>query len=119
MSDTYDTNNIFAQILRGEAPCAKVYEDDFVMAFNDIAEMAPVHVLVIPKGQYINLDDFLEKSSDNELTGFWRGVSKTIEVLNISQPGFNLFTSIGSDHGQDVFHFHVHLDKIRRGAHLF
>ena len=54
----YDTNNVFAKILRGEIPCSKVYENEYALAFNDIAPLAPVHVLVIPKGQYVSMDDF-------------------------------------------------------------
>ena len=52
---TYDKNNIFAKILRGEIPCKKIYEDEFVLAFHDINPQKKVHVLVIPKGEYINL----------------------------------------------------------------
>ena len=55
---TYDTSNIFAKILRGEIPCNKVYEDEFALAFHDIAPTAPVHILVIPKGEYRNFSEF-------------------------------------------------------------
>ena len=54
----YDRNNVFARILRGELPCKKVYEDDFALAFHDINPQAPVHVLVIPKGEYVSNMDF-------------------------------------------------------------
>ena len=54
----YDRNNVFAKILRGELPCQRVYEDEFALAFNDIRPLAPVHVLVIPKGDYVALTDF-------------------------------------------------------------
>ena len=59
----YDRNNIFAKILRGEAPCTKVFEDEHVLAFNDIHPKAPVHVLVIPKGEYVSIVDFTAKAS--------------------------------------------------------
>ena len=92
MSDIYDNNNIFALILRGEAPCTKVFEDEWVLAFNDIAEMAPVHVLVIPKGPYINLSHFLNNATEEEVLGFWNGVAKTADILKISGSGYNLFS---------------------------
>ena len=60
----YDDGNIFARILRGELPSSKVYEDDQVLAFNDINPLAPTHILVIPKGAYFSWDDFSEKASD-------------------------------------------------------
>lgn len=109
MTVTYDPNNVFARILRGEEPCTRVYDDDFALAFEGKNKLAPVHVLVIPKGPFVDLGDFLVRATDAELMGFWRGVAKTIEALNISRPGYNLFSSIGRDHNQSVFHFHVHL----------
>ena len=54
----YDDNNIFAKILRGEIPCKKIYEDEYVLSFHDINPQKKIHALVIPKGKYINLDDF-------------------------------------------------------------
>ena len=65
----YDDENVFAKILRGEIPCAKVYEDDHAFAFNDINPQAPVHVLVIPKGPYTSMDDFAANAKD---AGCWR-----------------------------------------------
>ena len=65
---SYDKNNIFAKILRGEIPCKKVYENDHVLAFHDINPQKKVHVLVIPKGEYVDLDDFNKKASDTEIT---------------------------------------------------
>ena len=105
----YDPHNTFARIIRGDLPCTKIYEDDFCLAFNDIAELAPVHVLVIPKEPYVDLTDFLNNATNDYIAGFWRGVSKTVKKLEIEKSGYNLFTSIGSDHGQEVFHFHVHV----------
>ena len=64
---SYDKNNIFAKILRGEIPCKKVYENDHVLAFHDINPQKKVHVLVIPKGEYVDLDDFNNKASDKEI----------------------------------------------------
>ena len=110
----YNNQNVFARILKGELPSKKVYEDSYVLAFHDIAEMAPVHVLVIPKGDYTSLHDFLGRAPNQEIVGFWQGVYKTAEVLDIPASGYNLFTSIGETHGQEVFHFHVHLTSGKR-----
>ena len=64
---SYDKNNIFAKILRGEIPCKKVYENDHVLAFHDINPQKKVHVLVIPKGEFVDLNDFNNKASDKEI----------------------------------------------------
>jgi histidine triad (HIT) family protein len=63
----YDRNNVFARILRGEIPCTKAYENEHVLAFHDISPQAPTHVLVIPKGEYVSLDDFTEKARRTKL----------------------------------------------------
>ena len=72
----YDRNNIFARILRGEIPCKKVYEDEHVLAFHDISPQSPTHVLVIPKGEYVSLDDFSEKASDAEMAALVRALGQ-------------------------------------------
>ena len=72
---SYDDNNIFAKILRGEIPCKKIYEDDFVLSFHDINPQKKIHALVIPKGQYIDLDDFSSKASPNEMVGLIKGIN--------------------------------------------
>ena len=83
---TYDKNNIFAKILRGEIPCKKVYEDECVLAFHDINPQRKVHVLVIPKGEYVNLDDFSSKASEKEIVGLIKGISIVAKKLGISGP---------------------------------
>ena len=105
----YDDNNIFAKILRGEIPCDKVYEDDFVLAFNDIAPQAPVHILVIPKGKYISIDDFGANASAEEVKGFYEAVSKIVTEQNIKGSGFRTIANTGDDGGQEVPHFHLHI----------
>ena len=72
---TYDKNNIFAKILRGEIPCKKIYEDEYVLAFYDINPQKKIHALVVPKGEYVNLDDFSSKASDQEISGLIKGIS--------------------------------------------
>ena len=105
----YDDGNIFARILRGEIPSKRVYEDDFALAFHDIAPQAPLHVLVIPKGPYVSLADFSTQASDAEIGGFWRAVAKVARQLELETPGYRVLTNMGEHAGQEVPHFHVHI----------
>ena len=106
---TYDPNNIFAKILRGEIPCNKVYEDDWSLAFHDIRPQAPVHVLVIPKGAHVGWDDFSAHAHAEEIAGFVRAVGTVARQLGLVQPGYRLLANIGGHGGQEVPHLHVHL----------
>ena len=81
---SYDDNNIFAKILRGEIPCDKIYEDDFVLSFYDINPQKKIHALVIPKGKYIDLDDFILNASQNEMVGLLKGINLVATKLKIS-----------------------------------
>lgn len=105
----YDDNNIFAKILRGDIPCKKVYEDDFALAFHDIAPAAPVHVLVIPKGKYVSIADFGANAPAEEVAGFFRAVSKVADDLGLPAEGFRSIANTGLHGGQEVPHFHLHL----------
>ena len=105
----YDTNNVFARILRGEIPCKKVYEDDHALAFHDIRPQAKLHVLVIPKGAYVSLDDFSSKAPEREIAGFMRAVGKVARDLGLADPGYRVLANHGHDSGQEVPHFHVHI----------
>jgi histidine triad (HIT) family protein len=111
---SYDPNNIFARILRGEIPCKKVYEDDFVLAFHDINPQAPVHVLVIPKGAYVSLVDFGRTAPAELIAGFFRAVAKIAADLDLEQDGFRALFNIGANAGQEVPHMHIHLFGGRR-----
>jgi histidine triad (HIT) family protein len=106
---TYDDTNIFAKILRGEIPCKKVYEDDYALAFNDIRPLAPVHILVIPKGPYVTLDDLVAQASADFVAGFFRAVAETARLLGVAEPGYRILANIGRDAHQEVMHFHVHI----------
>ena len=106
---TYDDGNIFAKILRGEIPCKKVYEDDYAFAFHDIRPLAPVHIIVIPKGPYVSLDDLTAQASTDFVAGFFRAVAETARVLRIVEPGYRILANIGQDAHQEVMHFHVHI----------
>ncbi len=105
----YDSQNIFARILRGEIPCKKVYEDAFALAFHDIAPQAPIHVLVVPKGPYCSFADFSAEASQDEIAGFIRAVGKIAKDLGLDSSGYRLLANTGEHSGQEVPHFHVHL----------
>lgn len=106
---TYDSENIFAKILRGEIPCNKVYEDDHALAFHDINPQAPTHVLVIPKGAYVSNADFTANASDAEIAGFLRAVGQVARELGLEAPGYRILANHGADSGQEVPHYHVHI----------
>ena len=105
----YDPSNIFARILRAEIPCKKVYEDDFALAFHDIAPQAPVHILVIPKGPYVSWDDFSAKASDAEIAGFARAIGKVARDEGLAKQGYRLMVNMGMHGHQEVPHLHVHI----------
>jgi histidine triad (HIT) family protein len=106
---SYDPNNIFAKILRAEIPCSKVYEDDAVLAFKDINPKGPVHVLVIPKGNYVSFVDFCDQAGADAVSSFFQTVTKISHELGLNEQGFRLVSNVGPDSGQEVPHFHVHL----------
>ena len=105
----YDPNNIFAKILRGEIPCNKVYEDEFSLAFHDINPQAPVHVLVIPKGEYISMADFTADASADLIAGYMRAVGRTAEKLDLVEGGYRMLANAGTNAHQDVPHLHIHI----------
>lgn len=105
----YDRDNIFAKILRGEIPNDTVYEDEHVLAFNDIAPQAPIHVLVIPKGDYVSWDDFVAKANDAEIAFFVRKIGEIARDLGLVEPGYRLLANIGGHGHQEVPHLHVHI----------
>ena len=106
---TYDDNNIFARILRGQIPSNKIYEDEFVLAFHDAFPKAPIHALIIPKGKYRNIDEFSAKASDAEILAFYRAVPKVVKELGLDKGGFRTIANTGPDGGQEVPHFHIHI----------
>lgn len=106
---SYDNSNIFAKILRKEAPADIIYEDEYVLAFKDIHPIKAVHILVIPKGKYRSILDFSEKASDVEITALIRALGKIAKQLNIAQDGFSVMSNSGHNGGQTVPHLHFHL----------
>ncbi|HET8997650.1 MAG TPA: histidine triad nucleotide-binding protein [Acetobacteraceae bacterium] len=105
----YDDNNIFARILRGEIPSKTVYEDQWALAFHDIAPQAPQHVLVIPKGKYCSFADFSATAPAEEIAGFIRAVGTVAKQLGMEAEGYRLLANMGPNSGQEVPHLHVHL----------
>ncbi|MDA5194668.1 histidine triad nucleotide-binding protein [Govanella unica] len=105
----YDPNNIFARILRGEIPCNKVYEDEFSLAFHDINPQAPVHVLVIPKGDYVSMADFTANAPADLIVGFMRAVGEVPRALGLEEPGYRLLANAGPHSHQEVPHLHIHI----------
>ena len=108
----YDNNNIFAKILREEIPCNKIYEDKFILSFYDINPQKKIHALVIPKGKYVNLDDFSSNASNEEMVGLIKGINIVARKLGISSDignGYRTLANISNDGGQEVPHLHFHL----------
>lgn len=105
----YDSNNIFAKILRGEIPCKKVVESAHSLAFEDIDPKAPVHVLVIPKGAYVSQHDFAERASAEEIQDFWRCVRQVAEEAGVASSGYRTISNHGVDALQEVPHYHLHV----------
>ena len=110
---SYDDNNIFAKILRNEIPCNKIYEDEFVLSFHDINPQKKIHALVIPKGEYVNLDDFSAKASEKEIAGLIKGIGTVAKKLGVSEAvkggGYRSLVNVGGDGGQEVPHLHFHI----------
>ena len=107
----YDKNNIFAKILRGEITCDKVYENDYVLSFYDTNPQKKLHILVVPKGEYIDLDHFNAEASEKEIIEFSRSISHIVKMLKISssEEGYRVITNIGKNGGQEVAHLHHHI----------
>ena len=112
---SYDKNNIFAKILRGEIPLKpseKIYENEFVLSFYDINPKKKIHALVIPKGEYTDLDDFNKRASDKEIAGLIKGIGEVAKKLGISLDfgeGYRSLVNVGKNGGQEVPHLHFHI----------
>ena len=109
----YDKNNIFAKILRGEIPCKKIYESDYVLAFHDVNPQKKIHALVVPKGEYVNLDDFSSNATEKEIVGLIKGIGEVAKKLGVSEAvkggGYRSLVNVGANGGQEVPHLHFHI----------
>ena len=108
-SAPYDDQNIFARLLRGEIPSTRVYEDEWAVAFHDIAPQSPVHILVIPRGAYVSWDDFSAKASEAEIVDFTRTIGEVARSVGADTKGYRLLSNVGQRGGQEVPHLHVHI----------
>ena len=109
---SYDKNNIFAKILRKEIPCKKIFENEHVLSFHDISPQKKIHALIIPKGEYIDLDDFNARASDQEIVALSKAITEVSKILSISTDtgkGYRALTNLSEDGGQEVPHLHFHL----------
>lgn len=105
----YNSDNIFAKILRGDIPCKKVFENEWVLAFHDIAPKAPAHIIVIPKQPYVSFIDFSKNASTEEIAAVMRSTGQVAAALNLEESGYRVITNAGQNAGQEVPHFHLHV----------
>lgn len=105
----YDPDNIFAKILKGDIPCDKVYEDDHVLAFRDLHPQAPTHILVIPKGAYMDMDDFTANASPEEIAAFLKAAGHIAREEGVAESGYRVISNCGVNSGQEVPHLHIHI----------
>jgi diadenosine tetraphosphate (Ap4A) HIT family hydrolase len=105
----YNPDNIFAKILCGDIPCKKVFENDWVLAFHDIAPKAPVHVIIIPKKPYVSFIDFSKNAGADEIAAVMQSTGQIAADLKLEESGYRVITNAGQNAGQEVAHFHLHL----------
>jgi len=109
MSETYDQNNIFAKILRGEIPCTPILDTEHALAFYDINPRRKVHILVTPKGAYINAHDFYDRATDAEIIAYHKAIATVIQQAGLDKTGYRLISNTAEHGGQEVPHLHTHI----------
>ena len=109
MYKNYDENNIFFKIIHGEVPCDKVLETKYSLAFKDINPRAKIHILLIPKNPYINLNDFIATADQFEKIDIFNAISKVVSLYDLEKAGYRLLTNVGEDGHQEVQHLHFHI----------
>lgn len=109
MQKKYDNSNVFYKIIHKELPATIVYEDDKILAFNDISPKSPIHILVVPKGEFVCFDDFVEKTSNDDVANFFKTVQKIAKDNGLSETSYRIVGNCGEEAGQIVPHFHIHL----------
>jgi histidine triad (HIT) family protein len=97
---------LFCKIIAGEIPSNKVYEDDYVLAFEDVAPMMPVHTLIVPKNHYNNIADNI---TDEDMAKLMGAVGKVAKIKGVDETGFRVIINTGDDSCQSVHHVHVHV----------
>ena len=99
---------LFCKIIEGKIPSQKVYEDEDILAFNDINPIAPIHILVIPKKHITSLAHMQE--GDEELVGkIYKVINKIAEEKGVKEDGYRVVVNCGENGGQEVMHLHFHL----------
>ena len=99
---------LFCKIIAGEIPSSKVYEDEYVYAFNDISPEAPVHVLIVPKAHIASANDLTDENAD-VVSKIFLAANKIAEEKGIAEGGYRIVNNCGDDGGQTVKHLHFHL----------
>jgi len=105
----YDSNNVFARIIRGEIPSSKVLETEHSLAFHDVRPQAPTHVLVIPKGPYPDFDAFAARATDEEIVDWVRAAGRAAREVGATEGGYRVLANTGPDAHQEVPHLHLHV----------
>lgn len=105
----YDDNNIFRKIIKKEIPAKIIFENDFALSFYDINPLAKIHALVIPKNKFVNVLDFANNASVEEMAGLYSAIAETVKILNLESDGFRLISNCGINAGQEVPHLHYHI----------
>ena len=105
----YDDQNIFARILRGEIPCDKIDECEHTLSFKDIQPQALVHILVIPKGAYVDMADFATHATPAEQAAFVAALGRVTSKGGVTENGFRVIANSGHDGHQEVPHLHMHI----------
>ncbi len=99
---------LFCRIIKGEIPSTKVYEDEDILAFNDINPAAPIHILVIPK-KHIESLAYMEKEDEVIVGKIYGVINKIAEEKGFKDSGYRVIVNCGKDAGQEVMHLHFHV----------
>jgi histidine triad (HIT) family protein len=106
---------VFGKIIEGKLPCKKVFENERILAIEDISPVAPVHILIMPKKEIVNLQSV--KSEDMPLIAEMIEVAQQLAHEYNIEDGYRLMTNNGADGGQIIFHLHFHLIGGRKLSH--
>jgi len=105
----YDQNNIFAKIIRKEVPAKIIYEDENAIAIEDIAPIAPTHILVLTKKPFISFNDFITNATTMDIDLLFKTVQKIATKVGLEQDGYRILMNHGVNANQSVPHFHIHI----------
>lgn len=106
---SYDKENIFAKIIRGEAPSTKIYENDTTLVIKNLYPKAPIHFLILPKGEYESYTDFGLKANAKEKLELLEAMNEIIKEYKLFEKGYRIVANTGNYGGQSIPHFHIHI----------